>query len=73
MIAPCGGEGTDHDIEGVVVGIGNFREKKGGVGEVFQVDYFGEKKIEFWDRADEHLRVDLLNPFCGFALFQEQQ
>lgn len=60
---PCVGEATDHDIESVVVGMGDVREEKGGIGEVLEVDDFGEKEIRFAYGVDEHLGVYLLQLF----------
>jgi hypothetical protein len=45
-------------------------EKKGGIGEVFEVNDFGEKEIGFVNGVDEHLRVYLLQLFDGCTFFQ---
>lgn len=38
VIVPCGGGGTEHDVEGVVVWVGsNVGENEGGIVEVFEV------------------------------------
>lgn len=48
-------------------------EEKGGIGEVFEVDDFGEKEIRFLYGVDEHLGMDFLQLFGGRTLFQEGQ
>lgn len=70
---PCIGQATDHNIESVVVGLGDMGEEKGGIGEVSEVDDFGEKEIRFVYGVDEHLGVYLLQLFGGCTFFQEGQ
>ena len=48
-------------------------EEKGGIGEVFEVDDFGEKEIRFVYGVDEHLGVYLSQLFGGYTFFQEGQ
>lgn len=48
-------------------------EEKGGIGEVFEVDDFGEKEIRFVYGVDEHLGVYLLQLFGGCTFFEEGQ
>lgn len=48
-------------------------EKRGGVGEVFEVNGLGEKEIGFVvNGVYEHLGVDLLELFYGNAFFQKR-
>lgn len=70
---PCVGEATDHDIESVVVGMGDVGEETGGIGEVLEVDDFKEKEIGFAYGVDEHLGMYLLQLFGRQAFSQERQ
>lgn len=63
VVVPRGGEGADHDVEGVVVGVGSdVGEEKGGVGEVLEVYGFGEKVVVGGvdGGVHHHLGVNLL-------------
>jgi hypothetical protein len=46
-------------------------EERGGIGEVFEVNDFGEEEVGFVYGVYEHLGVDLFQLFGGYTLFQE--
>ena len=63
VVVPGGGEGADHDVEGVVVGVGSdVGEEKGRIGEVFEVYGLGEKVVvgAVDGGLHHHLGVNLL-------------
>lgn len=60
VVLPCRGKATDHDIESIIVGLRDLGKEKRSVGEVLEVNDFGEKEIWFLNGIDEHLGVDLL-------------
>lgn len=68
---PCGGKATDHDVESVVVGFRDVGEEHGGIGEVFEVNDFGEEEVGFMYGVYEHLGVNLFQLFGGYTVFQE--
>lgn len=69
VVAPGGGEGSDHDVVGEVVGAGNVGEEEGGVGEVLELNELGEEMVGVIEGGDAELGVDLLEGGDGLALF----
>lgn len=69
VAVPSGGDGAEHDVEGVVVGVrGDMGEDEGGVGEVFEVYGSGEKVVGFVNGVHHHLGVNLLEGLRGGTL-----
>jgi len=63
VVVPGCGEGADHDVEGVIVGVGSYvGEDKRSVGEVFYLYGFGEKVVVVVvNGVHHHLGMNLLD------------
>lgn len=65
---PGGGESADHDVEGVLAGIGDVAEERRRVFQVLEADGFGEKEAALvMSGVGENSSVDSLQFFDGIA------
>lgn len=68
-----GGKGTDHEVEGEVIGDGDVGEEEDGVVELAEVDELCEEVVVAWDGVGEHLVVDFHQTLDGRAVFQQDE
>lgn len=72
VVGVDGGEGADHDVEGVVVGAGVPGEEEQGVGEVVEEEELGEQVVGLVDAEGEHVGVYLLEAAEGGTSLEER-
>lgn len=74
VVVPGCGEGADHDVESVIVGMGNHvGEDKRSVGEVFYLYGFGEKVVVVVvNGVHHHLGMNLLERLRRPTLLRQQ-
>lgn len=52
---PCCGQGTDHNVEGIVIGIRDMGEEGGSIIEIFDINEPLEEEIGVLNGVDNHL------------------